>query len=155
VVVFPAKSQPPRDAAPVTDAPIPAPPARRPLHAAASAPWRPSNVSLPRFGRDGHFLDVGADLVAALLPPRHPRRRFGHARDRGTGPRRPHRVRSGCLPLVGVTPGFVWGWRKALGVTRWGTEGSQRLHQELSERGAAATRGRRPSPETLRKRVQT
>ena len=55
----------------------------------------------------------------------------------------------------GVTPGVVWRWRKALGVTRWGTEGSQRLRQELSERGADATRGRRPSPETLRKRVQT
>src|SRR5262249_52748135 len=55
----------------------------------------------------------------------------------------------------GVTPGVVWRWRKALGVTHWGTEGSKRLHQEVSERGADAIRGRRPSAETIRKRVQT
>jgi hypothetical protein len=55
----------------------------------------------------------------------------------------------------GVTPGVVWRWRKALGVARWGTEGSKLLHQEVSERGAEAIRGRRPSQETIRQRVQT
>src|SRR5262245_33850281 len=55
----------------------------------------------------------------------------------------------------GVSEGVVWRWRKALGVTRWGTPGSQLLHQEVSERGADAIRGQRPSAETIRKRVQT
>src|SRR5262245_7813231 len=36
----------------------------------------------------------------------------------------------------GETPGVVWRWRKALGVTRWGTPGSLLLHREVSERGA-------------------
>jgi hypothetical protein len=33
----------------------------------------------------------------------------------------------------GVRVETVWRWRKAFGVTRWGTEGSRRLHQVLSE----------------------
>jgi hypothetical protein len=32
----------------------------------------------------------------------------------------------------------VWNWRKALGVGMWEPEGSRRLHQRLSEKGAAA-----------------
>jgi hypothetical protein len=55
----------------------------------------------------------------------------------------------------GVSEGVVWRWRKALGVTRWGTEGSKLLHQEVSKRGADAIRGRRLSEETVRRRVQT
>src|SRR5262245_61476006 len=46
----------------------------------------------------------------------------------------------------GVSTHTVWSWRRAFGVQgHWGTPGSRRLHQELSARGAAATRGR-PQP---------
>jgi hypothetical protein len=55
----------------------------------------------------------------------------------------------------GVTPGVVWRWRKALGVTQWGTKGSKLLHQEVSERGADAIRGARQPEETVRRRMQT
>jgi hypothetical protein len=55
----------------------------------------------------------------------------------------------------GVSDHTVWSWRRAFGVGRWDTEGSKLLHQQVSERGADAIRGRRPSEETIRKRVQT
>jgi hypothetical protein len=42
----------------------------------------------------------------------------------------------------GVNFRTVWLWRKALGATQWGTEGSRKLHQSLSEKGAAVLRGR-------------
>src|SRR5262249_31675142 len=32
----------------------------------------------------------------------------------------------------GVSTNAVWNWRRAFGVTQWGTEGSRRLHQALS-----------------------
>jgi hypothetical protein len=45
----------------------------------------------------------------------------------------------------GVTSTTVWHWRKACGVTCWGTEGSRRLHQAVIEtaklRGTKVTRG--------------
>jgi len=34
----------------------------------------------------------------------------------------------------------VWNWRRALGVRQWEPEGSQRLHQQLSEKGTAVIR---------------
>jgi hypothetical protein len=43
----------------------------------------------------------------------------------------------------GVTVTTIWRWRKAFGVSRLGTEGSRRLHQVLSESGAAKLRGKR------------
>jgi hypothetical protein len=55
----------------------------------------------------------------------------------------------------GVGTHTAWSCRRTFGVGRCDTEGSKRLHQEVSERGAAAIRGRRPSQETIRKRVQT
>jgi hypothetical protein len=55
----------------------------------------------------------------------------------------------------GVSTHTVWSWRRAFGVGRWDTEGSKLLHQELSERGAEALRGRRQSEETVCRRVQT
>jgi hypothetical protein len=55
----------------------------------------------------------------------------------------------------GVSTHTVWSWRRAFGVGHWDTEGSKQLHQEVSARGADATRGRRLSEETIRQRVQT
>src|SRR5262249_9570759 len=55
----------------------------------------------------------------------------------------------------GVSEGVVWRWRKALGVTQWGTAGSKLLHQEVSARGADAIRGKHQSEETVRRRMQT
>jgi hypothetical protein len=40
----------------------------------------------------------------------------------------------------GVGEHAVWNWRRALGVSQWRTEGSRRLHQRLSEKGAAVIR---------------
>jgi hypothetical protein len=37
----------------------------------------------------------------------------------------------------------VWRWRKTFGVGRLDPEGSQRLHQKLSEKGADKLRGKR------------
>jgi hypothetical protein len=55
----------------------------------------------------------------------------------------------------GVTDGVVWRWRKALGVTRFGTEGSQVLFKQVSAAGAAAVRGK-PQPRALvRRRMKT
>jgi hypothetical protein len=49
----------------------------------------------------------------------------------------------------------VWSWRKAFGVSQWGTEGSRLLHRELSERGAEATCGQKQSAQHIRQRVLT
>jgi hypothetical protein len=40
----------------------------------------------------------------------------------------------------GVGADVVWRWRKALGVTQWGTEGSRRLLQQISRAGAEAVK---------------
>jgi hypothetical protein len=40
----------------------------------------------------------------------------------------------------GITAGVVWRWRKALGVTRTGNEGSRRLIQQAAEAGAVRAR---------------
>ena len=45
----------------------------------------------------------------------------------------------------GVNEATVWKWRRAFGVTQWGTEGSRQLHQALSENGAARLRGKKLS----------
>jgi hypothetical protein len=39
----------------------------------------------------------------------------------------------------GVGDSAVWAWRRAFGVTKYGTEGSRRLHRAASERGARKT----------------
>lgn len=52
----------------------------------------------------------------------------------------------------GVAGGVVWRWRKALGVGQWEPERSRRLHQELSERGAAALKERGLSEEECGRR---
>jgi hypothetical protein len=43
----------------------------------------------------------------------------------------------------GVGTKAVWNWRKAIGITQRGTEGSVRLHRKLSETGASRMRGKR------------
>jgi hypothetical protein len=55
----------------------------------------------------------------------------------------------------GVSPHTVWSWRRAFGVSQWGTAGSKQLHQEVSEQAAEVTQGTRQSEETVRRRMQT
>jgi hypothetical protein len=43
----------------------------------------------------------------------------------------------------GVSTKVVWRWRKAFGVTQFGTPGSKAAHEAASEQGAAAVRGKR------------
>jgi hypothetical protein len=49
----------------------------------------------------------------------------------------------------------VYHWRQALGVEQWGTEGSRRLHQEVSEAGAERTGGKKLPPDQVERRRQT
>ena len=42
----------------------------------------------------------------------------------------------------GVNVTTVWKWRQAFGIPRYGTEGSRRLHEAMSEHGAAKVRGK-------------
>jgi len=53
-----------------------------------------------------------------------------------------------------VKANAVWNWRRAHGVTRWGTEGSRRLHQALSEDAAAKLRGKKLPAALVRRRVK-
>jgi hypothetical protein len=55
----------------------------------------------------------------------------------------------------GVTATTVWHWRKACGVTCWGTEGSRRLHQAVSENAAAQLRGKKRALAAIEKQIQT
>ncbi len=55
----------------------------------------------------------------------------------------------------GVSTHTAWSWRKAFGVAQWGTEGSRRLHRQLSEAGTDVTRGRPQEPEVIAQRVRT
>jgi hypothetical protein len=41
----------------------------------------------------------------------------------------------------GVGESAVWAWRRAFGVSKYGTDGSRRLNRAASERGARKTRG--------------
>jgi hypothetical protein len=54
----------------------------------------------------------------------------------------------------GVNYATVCKWRRAFGVSRWGTEGSQRLHQDLSERGAAKLRGKQLPKALVKRRIK-
>jgi hypothetical protein len=54
----------------------------------------------------------------------------------------------------GVSTSTVWSWRKAFGVGQWGTEGSRRLHQALSEAGAEVLRDQPLSLEQVEQRRQ-
>jgi hypothetical protein len=53
-----------------------------------------------------------------------------------------HESAAAIMHHWGVTAAVVWRWRPALGVSRWGTEGSRRLHQQLSEAGADVVKQR-------------
>jgi hypothetical protein len=53
----------------------------------------------------------------------------------------------------GVREGTVWRWRKAFGVAQWGTPGSRRLHQALSELGGAKLRGKRLPRQLVERRL--
>ena len=54
----------------------------------------------------------------------------------------------------GVGNKAIWNWRRAFGVTQWGTEGSRRLHQALGENGAAKLRGKKLPRALVRRRVK-
>jgi hypothetical protein len=55
----------------------------------------------------------------------------------------------------GVGIETVWRWRKFFGVEMWGTEGSKRLHQQLSQVGGDAMRGTTVPPYVIAKRRAT
>jgi hypothetical protein len=55
----------------------------------------------------------------------------------------------------GVSEGVVWRWRLALGIERADTEGSRRLIDAASEKGAERQRGQRLPPEQVERRRQT
>jgi hypothetical protein len=55
----------------------------------------------------------------------------------------------------GVSTPTVWQWRRAFGISHWGTEGSHRLHRRCSEAGAALRRGQKLSPAEIERRRQT
>src|SRR5262249_59615079 len=55
----------------------------------------------------------------------------------------------------GVSTNAFWNWRKAFGVTQWGTEGSRRLHQALGGNGAAKLRGKKRPRAAVRKQIKT
>jgi hypothetical protein len=46
---------------------------------------------------------------------------------------------------LGVGDAAVWHWRRAFGISQWGTEGSRRAHRRCSEAGAARLRGQKLS----------
>jgi prepilin-type processing-associated H-X9-DG protein len=54
----------------------------------------------------------------------------------------------------GVNYATVCKWRKAFGITQWGTDGSRRLHQTLSERGAAKLRGKKLPKALVKRRIE-
>jgi hypothetical protein len=54
----------------------------------------------------------------------------------------------------GVRIETVWRWRKVFGVSRWGTEGSRRLHEAMSERGAAKPRGKKLPKALVKRRLK-
>jgi hypothetical protein len=53
-----------------------------------------------------------------------------------------HEPAAAVMHHWGVTAAVVWRWRQALGVSRYGTAGSRRLHRQLSEAGAEAIKRR-------------
>src|SRR5207244_7991693 len=55
----------------------------------------------------------------------------------------------------GVSEYTVWRWRKAFGISRWGTQGSRELHQRVSEAGASKLRGKARPRELVRRTVET
>jgi hypothetical protein len=59
------------------------------------------------------------------------------------------------MSWFGVSHNTVYAWRKAFGVEQWGTEGSKRLHQQLSQAGGATVRGKPQPKEMIRKRLLT
>jgi hypothetical protein len=54
----------------------------------------------------------------------------------------------------GIREETVWRWRKAFGVSQWGTEGSRRLHQVSSARGAARMRGKKLPKKLVQRRIE-
>jgi hypothetical protein len=55
----------------------------------------------------------------------------------------------------GVNRETVWRWRQAFGVTRWGTEGSQRLHQQSVDAGGRKLRGKKRPRSAVQKQMET
>jgi hypothetical protein len=52
----------------------------------------------------------------------------------------------------GVGTHAVWGWRKAFGVTQWGTPGSRRLLDETTRKANATVRGKKLPRAAVRER---
>jgi hypothetical protein len=57
-----------------------------------------------------------------------------------------HESAAALMHWWGVTAGVVWRWRKALGIGRARTEGSQRLIQDAATKGAAGVKAREYTP---------
>jgi hypothetical protein len=55
----------------------------------------------------------------------------------------------------GVNAATVCRWRKAFCVAQWGTDGSQRLHHQVSEAGADELRGKKRPRAAVRKQIET
>ena len=55
----------------------------------------------------------------------------------------------------GVRGETVWRRRQAFGTGQWETEGSRRLHRELTEAGARKTRGQRLPADQVERRRRT
>src|SRR5262249_47040322 len=53
----------------------------------------------------------------------------------------------------GVSPRTVWCWRRALGGSQWGTEGSRLLHARCSAAGGEKVRGRKRTAEEEGRRL--
>jgi hypothetical protein len=66
-----------------------------------------------------------------------------------------HESAAAVMHLWGVTAGVVWRWRKALGVTRTGNEGSQRLIRAAAGTGGQAMRERGVTEEERDERRRT
>jgi hypothetical protein len=112
-------------------------------------PYRPPRL---RKGDRAVCLDRDADVVVtswtdARIP--WPRCRALHCRG-GSGLLVTEELRRAILSesaaalmlWFGVGEFAVWAWRRAFGVTKYGTEGSARLHLAAVERGAKKTRGK-------------
>ena len=54
----------------------------------------------------------------------------------------------------GVNVTTVWKWRQAFDIARYGTEGSRRLHEAMSERGAAKVRGKKLPKALVKQRIK-
>jgi hypothetical protein len=98
---------------------------------------------MPDGSFDGHLVEARARGGFHKAVRRRCPWRLGPLDHGGTGPGDPHGVLACYSVLVGRPAETVWNWRKVFGVTKWGMEGSRRLHQGLSEKAGAKLRGKK------------